>query len=552
MKRERAFPSFKWVLLLPALMLAAVVAAVALAACGGGEEGATPEATRPVRLNLGAEPRTLDPALATDEVSINVIQNLFVALTRVEEETSRIVPYLAKSWDVSEDGTVYTFHLRDDVKWSDGTPVTAHDVEYGIKRTLNPETASEYAYVLYLIDGAAPYNMGESNDVNAVGVTALDDMTLEVKLSEGAAYFPAIAALWVMMPQPQGAIEQYGDAWTEPSNIVTSGAYLLNSWKHGTSLSLKKNPDYFNAADVQIGQIDFVMIDEESTAMALYEAGDLDALFGTTVPLADLDRVKADPTLSKELTIYPELSTYFYDFNLEKPPFDNVLVRKAFAAAIDREALASEITKGGELPTTVFTAPGNFGAVGPGNGVGIEFDPEQAAAWLAEAGYPNGDGLPEITLWFDTSDRHEKVAQAVQAMWKRYLGVDVKLANQEFSTYIDTVLTDAPQVFRMTWGSDYPDANGWLNDVFNSQSGNNLGHFADEHFDELVTKAATDPDPEERLTLYSEAERILVEDDAALIPVFHETDPQLTKPYLVRTKAPFGGQQLFNWRLQEA
>jgi oligopeptide transport system substrate-binding protein len=548
MKRNRTFLSLKWGLLLPVLVLAA---ALPLVACGGGDDGGASEATRPVKLNLGTEPPTLDPALATDEVSIDLIENLFVALTRVDEATSRIVPYLATSWDVSDDGTVYTFHLRDDVTWTDGTPVTAHDIEYGIKRTLNPETASQYAYVLYVIDGAAAYNMGDSKDPLSVGVKALDDVTLEVKLTSPAAYFPAIAAMWLMMPQPQQAIELHGDSWTEPENIVTCGPYLLASWNHGTSLSLKKNPDFFNADNVEISELDFVMIDDESTAMAMYEAGDLDALYGTRVPREDIDRVKADSTLSKEFTIYPELSTYFYGFNLEKPPFDNVLVRKAFSAAVDREALVSEITKGGELATTVFTAPGTFGAVGPGNGVGIDFDPEQAAAWLAEAGYPNGEGLPEVTLWFNTSEENEKIAQAVQAMWKRYLGVDVKLSSQEFGVYLDTLMSDAPQVWRLGFGSDYPDANNWLNDVFNSQSGNNFGHFANAQFDELVTKAAASTDPEERVAMYHDAEKILVEDEAALIPLFHSTDPQLTKPYLVRTKAPLGGQQFFNWKLQQ-
>jgi oligopeptide transport system substrate-binding protein len=543
MKREKAFARFKWALLLPVL---AVAAAFAITACGGGDE------SHPVTLNLGTEPRTLDPALATDEISVDIAENIFVALTRVDEATSRIVPYLADGWDVSEGGTVYTFHLRQDATWTDGTPVTAHDIEYGVKRTLDPETASEAAYTLYLIDGAAPYNMGETDDPATVGVTALDDWTLEVKLAEPAAYFPAIAAMWVMMPQPSQAIEEYGDAWTEPENIVTSGPYLLADWDHGTSITLKKNPDFFNAENVQIDEIDLPMIEDESTAMAMYEAGDLDALYLTRVPAEDIDRVKSDPELSQEFTVYPELSTYWYGFNMDKPPFDNALVRKAFAASIDREALVDEVTKGAELPTTVFTAPGDFGAVGPGNGVGIYYDPEQAAAWLAEAGYPNGEGLPEITLWYDSMDLNEKVAQAVQAMWKRNLGVDVKLASQEFASYIDMLVADPPQIFRLGWGSDYADANNWLNDVFNSQSGNNFTHFANARFDELVTTAATDQDPEERIEMYHEAEKILVEDEVALIPLYHSTDPQLTKPYLIRTKAPFGGQQFFNWRLEEA
>ena len=548
----------KWLI----LVAVALAALLALSACGDGDgeeptATSTPgqqipdEATRTLVVNLASEPRTLDPALATDEVSINVIQNIFVALTRVDEATAEIVPYLATDWDTSDDGRTYTFHLRDDVRWTDGTTVTAQDVEFGILRTLNPETASEYAYVIHLIEGAEEFNTEEGVDPGIVAVQAIDDVTLEVTLAEAASYFPAIASMWIMMPQPRAAIEEHGDAWIEPGNIVTNGPYLLDSWDHGVSITLKKNRAFFNADNVQIPEVEMLMIEEESTTLVLYEAGDLDSFFVNEVPGTDIPRIMADPVLSQEYTVYPELDTYYYGFNVEKPPFDNVLVRRAFAGAVDKEAIVTQITKGGEQPTTIFTAPGNFGSPGVESGIGIPFNPEQAAADLAEAGFPNGDGLPPIVLQYNTSERHERIAQAIQAMWQEHLGVEVTLASQDFPVHIDTLVSDAPQVFRIGWGADYPDANNWLHDVFHSGSGNNFTNFSNAEFDDLVTTAATEPDPDVRLQLYRDAETILVEDVVAIIPIFHGTDPQLTKPYVLRTKAPFGGEQIYNWKIVE-
>jgi oligopeptide transport system substrate-binding protein len=255
-----------------------------------------------VHLNLGTEPPTLDPALATDTTSVDVIENLFLGLTDFDDETMAVVPELATSWECSEDGLVWAFHLRKDVKWTDGKPVTAHDIEYAVKRTCDPATASDYAYVLYIIKGAMEVNTGEVTDLDYIGVKAIDDYTIQFALNQPAGYFPAIAGMWVVRPVPKWTIEKY----------------------------LEKNPDYPEANKVQIEKVHYVIIGEASTAMAMYEDGALDS---TGVPSDDIDRIKADPVLSKELTIAPYLCTYYYGFNNTKPPMDNPLVRKAFSAA---------------------------------------------------------------------------------------------------------------------------------------------------------------------------------------------------------------------------
>ncbi|MFQ5933676.1 MAG: peptide ABC transporter substrate-binding protein, partial [Dehalococcoidia bacterium] len=259
--------------------------------------------------------------------------------------------------------------------------------------------------------------------------------------------------------------------------------------------------------------------------------------------------VKADPILSREFFTAPALITYYYGFNNTRPPMDNPLVRKAFTASIDRQTLIDTVTKGGQSPALTFTAPGNFGAIDPSEGIGIPFDPAQARQYLAQAGYPGGEGLPEITLMHNTSEGHQKIAEAIQAMWKEHLGVEVKIINQEWGVYLDTLSTDAPHVYRLGWGSDYPDANNWLNEVFHSTSGNNFANFSNARFDQLVEAAASEQNPDTRLSLYKEAETILSQDEAGIAPIYFYTTVQLTKPYLVRTYAPFGGEQFRNWIL---
>jgi oligopeptide transport system substrate-binding protein len=264
-----------------------------------------------------------------------------------------------------------------------------------------------------------------------------------------------------------------------------------------------------------------------------------------------MDRMKADPELSKQLNIVADLATYYYGFNVTKPPFDNVLVRKAFAASIDKQKLIDTVTKANQEPATTFVCRGIFGFVAPEENIGIKYDPEQARKWLEEAGYPGGAGLPEITLMFNFTEGHQAIAQFVQAQWKENLGVEVKLANQEWKVYLDTLTEDPPQVWRLGWGADYPDANNFLNEVFHSESPNNNTRWKNEEFDSLVKGAAVEQDPAKRLEMYKRADQILCEEDVAIIPLYWYTQSLLGKPWLEYTFLPSGGQEWFNWTIKE-
>jgi oligopeptide transport system substrate-binding protein len=342
---------------------------------------------------------------------------------------------------------------------------------------------------------------------------------------------------------------------------------MLESWEHEAKMVMVKNPKYYDAANVQVERIEWVMVQEASTEMAMYENNELDATganAGWGPPLTDLDRIKADTVLSKELSIRPRLCTYYYGFVTTKPPFDDVLVRKAFSAAIDRQSLIDNVTKGDQIPAIHFACPGIFGAP-PVDEVGIKSDAEQARAWLAEAGYPNGEGFPEVILMHNVSEDHAKIAQAIAAMWKETLNVDVKIETQEWNVYLETLnkntpVEDVPHVFRMGWCADYPDENNWVHEVFNTEAGANrvrrgcvdpnCEEVQPTKFDELTRQAAKEQDPEKRKELYREAERILIEEETALAPIYHYTFITMTKPWITeRYDSPVGGDPIKDWRI---
>ncbi len=512
--------------------------------------------------NLGTEPPTLDPALATDSVSIQCDEALFLGLTDFADTTdAEVVPELATEWGVSEDGLTWTFKMRSDVWWVHYDPATgeaekmrpvdAHDVEYAVKRTLDPETASDYAYVCYIIKNAEAVNTGESTDFDSVGVKAVDDYTVEFTLEQPAGYFPAIASMWVNRPVPKEVIEEFGDLWTEPGNIWSDGPYMLDTWEHENRMVFVKNPHWYDAKSVSIERVNCVMVVEDSTAFAMYENGELDV---QNPPLEDMDRVKADPVLSKELYIAPALCTYVYGFNVSKPPIDNVLVRQALSFAIDRQKLIDTVLKGGQRPAWSFACPGIFGNVADNADFpGITFNPDKARELLAEAGYPNGEGWPAVTLMYNTSEGHQKIAQYVQQQWSEHLGINVQLANQEWKVFLKTVVEDAPQVYRDGWCADYPDQNNWVLEVYHPTKSPNQSKWSGptaDRFAELTEQAAAEPDPAKRKDLYFEAEKLLTVDQAVTIPLYYYTTVVCNKPYVERTYQLVGGQHWEKWRIK--
>ncbi len=550
----------------------ALMAAVLLAqACGeGGREPPRPAQASRGAADLSSDPQqppadtlriplngalsTIDPGLTEDTGAIEMVEQLFLGLTDFDHQTFEVLPELASDWEASDDGKVYRFNLRQDALWSNGEPVTAHDLVWAIRRNIDPDTASPYAYMLFVLENAQAIHEGESDDIESLGVRAIDDHAVEFRLVEPASYFPAMVGVWTYRPLPRAVIEQFGDRWTAPRHIVTNGSYRVAEWKRNNFMVLEKNPYYYDAERVAIERVKYIVVPESSIGLAMYKSGALDILGAGYLPLpaAEIPRILADAELSQEYHNEPNLCTYYYGFNNSKPPLDNPLVRKAISAAIDRQLLIDVVTQGDEEPAHTFTRPPIFGSISPDSGIGIRFDPEQARAWLAEAGYPDGEGFPELGLYFNTSETHQRIARAVQTFLDHYLNIRVALKPRDWDTFMSTLTPpNEVDIYRFAWCADYPDANNWLNEVFHPDKSANRIQWSNPRFAALVEEASGATDPEVRKRLYEEAERILVEEAAAIMPLYF-----FTAPYLVKGRVqdwyhmPLGGQHIRNWRLQ--
>jgi oligopeptide transport system substrate-binding protein len=471
------------------------------------------------RVNLSTEPPSLDWSLATDHVSFNVIANLMSGLTEFDKNL-KPAPMIAKSWDILEGGKKIVFHLRDDVAWSDGKKVRAEDFEYSWKRLLNPKTASEYAYSLFDIVNAEEFHQGKIADEGAVGVTATDDATLAVRLKHPTSYFVAITTFEITYPQRRDIVEKFGTKWTEPENIVTNGPFLLASWKHENEIQLKANPNYFLGKPA-IENVEMVMVNEMTTALAMYEQGQLDFLDNHSIPALEKQRLSNMPGFKW----VPQLRGEYYGFAVERRPFNDPRVRKAFAMAIDRSALP-KLLHGGQQPAASWIPPGML-AHNPK--IGLLYNPPEARRLLREAGYPDGKGFPQVTLAYNTEENHKTVAEAVQGMWKRNLGVLVRLENQEWKVFLKRLLNDPPPIFRSGWGADYPDPDNFIK-LFASYSPQNYSRWKNDRYDQLIEQAARDMNEQKRVQLYNEAQKILCEVDAPIVPLFTTTEATILNP----------------------
>jgi len=544
-----------------------------------------PAAEKVVNFVLGpGDIPTLDPSLAEDTSSIQVAIETFGGLTRLNELTNETQPGMAKSWDISEDGTVYTFNLRDDVSWvkydgatdsvvqvldDEGNPrmVTANDFYYGFMRTLAPTTGSPYAYVLTnVIAGAEDYNFGVSEDPETVGVKVVDDYTLEITFNDPAAFNASIAGMWMGYAQPSWLIEERGDRWTETGFFQGYGPFVMKEWVHDAYLDMVKNPFWPGTDEIPVPQIDRVhfMFLDDGPGLAEYEAGNADI---TRVPLSDLDRVKVDPVLSEELLIAPYFCSYYYGFNTAAEFTDDVRVRRALSHAIDRQALIDNVTKADQIPAQWLSNPGLAAAptLEEYPDLGIKSDAEAAKAELQS--YLDEKGLTvadlDITLMFNTSEGHRKIAEAIQQMWKDTLGVEVKLTNQEWKVFLET--TDgpnAPQIFRLGWCLDYPDANNFIGDVFRVDGNSNSVverdatgaitqrggiQWENEEFEQLIVDAAKELDNDKRTEMYARAEQIAAYEDAVFAPIYWYSRVVLTKPYVTRTYSVSGQEYFEKW-----
>jgi len=502
-------------LLLLGLGVLALVSALWIVGCSG-EPSAMEDKT--LRIAVTTEPPTLDWSLATDGVSFNVLTNIMEGLTQYNEQLEPI-PAIAKRWEFSESGRVITFYLRDDVKWTDGQPVTAQQFEYSWKRLLNPNTASQYAYFLFDVENAAEYNAGKIKDADQVGVKALSPTILQVRLKRPVIYFPSLTTFMVTFPQRRDVIEKYGDRWTDPEHIVTNGPFTLDQWHHEYKLVLQSNPDYYDAQPA-LNRIIMYVVRNPTTELTLYETGELD--------MAELPPVAIPHYQTHaEYKNLPLLRGYYYGFNVTKPPFDDPRVRRALSHAIDRSQIPV-ILKGGQLPTASWIPKGMFGY---NPKIGPAFDAEKARALLAEAGYPGGKKFPPFSIAYNTDPTHRLIAQFVQAQWKKHLGLEVGLEDQEWKVYLKKLDVDPPPVFRLGWGADFPDPDNFMN-LFISTSGNNRLQWNNERYDRLIAQGAAEQDPETRQAIYNEAQILLTETDSAIISLFVAAQNVLVKPYV--------------------
>lgn len=533
-----------------ALALAAVMGFTLLTGCGGGgdkpegtPEGETTQTEEAagggiVRHNLAADPASIDPALNAAVDGAIVLQNLFEGLCRTDEN-DKAIPGIAEKWEMSEDGLVYTFHLRD-ANWSDGKAVTAADFEYAWKRALDPKTAAEYAYQLYYLKNGEEYNSGKAA-ADDVGVKALDDKTLEVTLKDPTPYFLELMAFPTYFPVRKDVVEKDPEKWAlSPETLISNGPFKLQEWTHNDVMKLVKNENYYEADAVKLDGIDFYMIVEPTTGLAAYENGELD--YQEPIPQAQIPVLKDS---NPDFKIRPYLGTYFYVFNTTVKPVDDPRVRQALTLAVDRTAIVEKVAQGGQLPASGFVPVGlatsdgkEFRGVAGDYGISATANVEKAKALLAEAGYPDGKGFPVLEVYYNTLDTHKAIAEAIQEMWKQNLGIEVNLNNEEWKVFQERRNHLDFVVARHGWIADYADPMTFL-DMWLSNSGNNNSGWKNEAFDKLIADSKT-ASGAERDKILVEAEKLMMEDWISC-PIYYYTLPCLVNPKVKNIKmSPLG------------
>ena len=538
-----------------------------------------------LRYISGGEPSGLDPQIGTGQPEGRIHMALFEGLTDYDPKTSQPIPAIAERWDVNADSSVFVFHLRPTARWSNGAPITAHDFVYSLRRGLDPALAVQNAYMAYYIVYAQGYNEGGvfvrdaktgvfvlQKDVSGdsalrlvlpgaaaardqqiagdpklraavagkelvpvraddIGVEAIDDHTLRITLTQSAPFFVGMMAHHFFMAIPRGPIEKYGVRWTQPENIVTSGAFMLKEWLPYDRIVVTRNPHYWDAATVKLDEIRFYPIEEQTTMMNLYKAGEVDATYNHTVPASWLPLIKG----MKDYMDAPEIAIEYYVFNTTKPPTNDKRVRKAFNMAIDKEALARfrVVAK----PLTAFTPEGIF----PGypQPKGDAFNVARARELLAEAGFRDSTGqydpaafpVRDVEILYNTSESNLQVAEFVQAQWKQNLGITVPLRNMEFRTFlVARANLEYKGIARAGWIGDYMDPYTFL-DIFSTITGNNSSGWWDPAYVRMLEDANRTLDPAKRYELLAKAEAYLL-DVQPVIPLLTRATDWMKKPYV--------------------
>ncbi|EES49922.1 peptide ABC transporter substrate-binding protein [Clostridium botulinum] len=518
-----------------AITLALTLGFSSLVGCGGGTSN-DPNA-QAITYNLNADPKTLDPALSEAVDSATIIVNAFEGLYKLDEN-NKAIPGIAEKCDVSEDGTVYTFHIRDGVKWSNGEPVTANDFEYSWKRVLNPATASGYAFQMSYIKGAEAYNQGKGS-VEDVGVKAIDDKTLEVTLAAPCSYFLELTAFTCYLPVNKTTVEANKDTWAlNAETYVSNGPFKMTKYGMKDEIVLEKNENYYDVNNIKLDKLNVKLVTEDTSAWASFKTGDFDMV--DVVPTSEIEGALADGTGKN----FPLLGTGFYVINVSDsvnaidPNAAKVLqdkrVRKALNLAIDRPSIIKNILKGGQTPATGFVAQGIKDPDGSDFAdkkyFKAEGDIEEAKKLLAEAGYPNGEGFPNLVALINPVNPNGDIAQAMQDMWKTNLGINVELQSQEWKVFQTTRSAKQYEIGFHSWVGDYIDPMTFL-DMWESTSGQNCAGYNNPEYDKLIRAAKVEQDQTKRFEMLHQAEDILME-DMPIIPLNYQVKTKGIKDYV--------------------
>ena len=490
----------------------------------------TPLAERQVlRIGNGSEPRELDPAKAVGTPEHAILQNLFEGLTAQDPRTLKPLPGVADSWTVSKDDKTYTFKIRKDAKWSDGTALTADDFVTSWIRALDPKTASEYAYQLYYLANGEEFNTGKIKDPSKVGVAAKDKQTLVVTLKAPTPFFLRLTSFPTLYPTPKQAIQKFGaEEWTHEGKMVSNGAFKLAEWKINKQIRLVPNENYWDRKNVKLTEVVILPIENIDTENKMFGQGELDLT--NSVPSLKIPQYVAEKSAAGGKSSYhsdPYLGTYFYRINVTKKPLNDVRVRRALALSVDRQLLIDKVTLGGQKPATAFTPPDTagytFGSVL--NATVKDTNIAEARNLLTEAGFPEGKGFPKFDILYNTDADHKKIAIAIQQMWKKNLGIDVGLFNQEWKVYLNSQTQLSYDISRSAWIGDYPDPNTFL-DMWVTGGGNNNTGWSNKTYDSLIAEAGRTADQAKRYATLKKAEKILL-DELPIIPIYVYTRNRL-------------------------
>jgi oligopeptide transport system substrate-binding protein len=514
-------------------LMAPLLASPATAASliGAARQAATQEVHLP-----GIEPPTLDPGLAQDLASLDVITQLFDGLVALDS-AGGATGVGSEAWTISADGLTYTFTLRQGATWSDGQPVTAQDYAWAWKRNVSPVTASPYANAFFPIKNGQAINDGEL-DPEQLGVQAVDDRTLVVTLERPASFFLSLASTWTFYPLRQDIVEGYGDRWTEAANIVTNGPFTLSEWQHDTRITLERNERYWGTKPT-IVRATYQLFPEDGAEqmLAAYEAGEIDttgAGVGSSLPASQIDRIMADPVLSQQLRSFKQSGTYMLILNHRRPHFQDVRVRQAIGMALDRRELLDDVIKQPGEPASGIQPEGILGRQPT---AWPKEDAAVAQQLMADAGYPNGQGFPEITLTFATSATTRLLAEYTQERLRDVLGISVRLESMESAVFLrwrrGNEWEQRGDLYRASWFSDYEDPENWYNHIWGSESDPGVYNagWVNSRFDNLVRQALTETDTARRTALYAQADQVMAQ-DYPHVPLYHDEIRSLVKPYL--------------------